>query len=68
MEDMTSALLTAKDLARLLGVSRSTIYRLARAGVIPSYRFRTLIRFDRSSVEEWLRAATRLRENIFPSV
>ena len=47
--------LTADDLARLLNVSRISIFKHAAAGRIPSFRIGTSVRFDPKSVAEWLR-------------
>jgi excisionase family DNA binding protein len=47
--------LTAADLAQLLAVSRITVFKLAKAGRIPSFRIRTCVRFDPKAVANWLR-------------
>jgi excisionase family DNA binding protein len=47
--------ITAVDLAQLLGVSRVTIFKQAKAGRIPCFRIGTCIRFDPRAVAEWLR-------------
>jgi excisionase family DNA binding protein len=46
--------ITAVDLAQLLGVSRVTIFKQAKAGRIPCFRIGTCIRFDPRAVAEWL--------------
>ena len=56
-------LLRAPDVAQILNVQISTVYSLARRGLIPHVRLnehsrRPLIRFRRSDVEELLRAKT----------
>ena len=48
--------LTAKQLAAVLAVSRIVIYRLAKAGRIPSFKVGTCVRFDPKAVAAWLRA------------
>ena len=48
--------ITAEPLARLLGMSRITIYKLAKAGRIPSFRIGSAVRFDPSAVARWLEA------------
>jgi excisionase family DNA binding protein len=60
------SLLTARDIARLSGVSRSLIYRSARSGALPCIRIGRLRRFRADDVELWLarserRCARRLR-------
>lgn len=54
IERMNHAL-TADDVAKLLSVSRITIFKQAKAGRIPSFRIGTCVRFDPKSVAEWLR-------------
>lgn len=54
---------SADDVARRLGVSRETVYRLANEGKIPG-AFRVggtdrLLRFDARKVEDWIRARQR---------
>ena len=39
-------LLTAKELSELTGINQNTIYRLARKGEIPYYKFGNAIRFN----------------------
>jgi excisionase family DNA binding protein len=48
--------LTAVELARLLSVSRITIFKHAKAGRIPSFRIGTAVRFDPRAVATWLRS------------
>lgn len=47
--------LKAGELAKLLGVTRQHIYKMAAAGAIPSFRVGTAVRFDPKQVAEWLR-------------
>ena len=47
--------LTAKQLSEMLNVSPKTIFKLARAGRIPSFRIGTAVRFDARLVIDWLR-------------
>jgi excisionase family DNA binding protein len=47
--------LTANELASMLTVSRITIFKQAKAGLIPSFRIGTCVRFDPTSVARWLR-------------
>jgi len=47
--------MTAEELARLLGVSKITIFKQAKAGRIPSFRIGTCVRFDPKAVANWLR-------------
>lgn len=54
--ERTGHALTADELARVLSVSRITIFKQAKAGRIPSFRIGTCVRFDPKTVAEWLRA------------
>lgn len=47
--------LQAPELARILGIHRITVYKLAAAGEIPSFRIATAVRFDPRVVAKWLR-------------
>jgi len=47
--------LRASELAELLAVSRITVFKLAKAGRIPSFRVGTCVRFDPRAVAQWLR-------------
>jgi excisionase family DNA binding protein len=52
---MTERLLTARDVAELVGLSTETILRRYRAGEIPGFRLASnVLRFDRAEVEAWL--------------
>jgi excisionase family DNA binding protein len=53
LESMDHAL-TADELGRLLSISRATIFRMAKAGRIPSFRIGTCVRFDPRVVAKWL--------------
>ena len=46
----TQRLLDADELASVLNVSREAVWRLARSGIIPSYRAGRLYRFDLAAV------------------
>lgn len=47
-------LLSPADVAKLLGIKRSTVYELARAGRIPSIRIGRAVRFLRADLEAWI--------------
>ena len=38
--------LTAKQLAELLNINRKTVFKMAKAGRIPSFRVGSAVRFD----------------------
>ena len=47
--------LTAPELARILGIHRITVYKLATAGEIPSFRIASAVRFDPRAIARWMR-------------
>jgi excisionase family DNA binding protein len=46
--------LKAGELAKLLGVTRQHIYKMAATSAIPSFRIGAAVRFDPKQVAEWL--------------
>lgn len=53
--EQTGHALTANELAGILGISHVTIFKRAKAGLIPSFRIGTCVRFDPFTVAKWLR-------------
>ena len=50
-----SALLSVKDVARLLGCSSRHIYRMSDIGKMPRpVRLGSLVRWNRSALEQWI--------------
>lgn len=47
--------LNVEQVAELLGVSEKKIYRLSAAGVLPSFRVGSAVRFDGQDMADWLR-------------
>jgi excisionase family DNA binding protein len=47
--------MTANEVAAFLAVSPITVYKMAKAGRLPSFRVGTAVRFDPRVVAEWLR-------------
>lgn len=47
---------TVEEVARFLGVTRDTIYRMARRGRIPGIRLGRIWRFPQEVILEWLAA------------
>ena len=54
IEEMKWAM-NAGEIAELLALSPITVYKLAKAGRLPSFRIGTSVRFDPRAVAEWLR-------------
>jgi excisionase family DNA binding protein len=51
--------LTAKQLAGILNISPKTVFKMAKAGRIPSFRVGSAVRFDARHVIDWLRKQRR---------
>ena len=51
--------LTAKQLAGMLNISPKTVFKMAKAGRIPSFRVGSAVRFDARHVIDWLRKQRR---------
>jgi excisionase family DNA binding protein len=47
---------TAEQLAKILECSVQQVYKMAKAGNLPSYRLGTLIRFDPKLTAAWLQS------------
>jgi excisionase family DNA binding protein len=47
-------LLTVNEVAKLLRVSNTSIYRLAENGLLPFYRLRGYLRFDIKDINKFL--------------
>lgn len=52
--DEPKANLSVKEAAEFLGLSTDTVYRLAREGRVPHWRFGTRVLFNRAVLEEWV--------------
>jgi excisionase family DNA binding protein len=53
---MSGKLLTADDVAELLGVPRSWVYEQSRLGRIPTVTLGRYRRYRREAIDEWVRA------------
>ena len=51
---MTGSLLTAADVAKLLGVPTSWVYEASRAGRVPTVTLGRYRRYRREAIEAWL--------------
>lgn len=55
----TDRLLTAEEVAEILGMRVDYIYALSRRGQIPHLRFGRTLRYRAEAIDAWLRAAER---------
>ena len=51
--------LNAKQLAQMLNISPKKVFKLAKAGRIPSFRVGSAVRFDAKLIIDWLRKQQR---------
>ncbi len=56
---LLSPLLTAKQVATLLGVSEKSVYRWSELGALPSVRLGRAVRFDPAEVQAFIDAGRR---------
>jgi excisionase family DNA binding protein len=56
---VTERLLTAEDVAELIGMRVDYVYRLAREDRIPHLRFGRVLRFRSKAIEAWLEESER---------
>lgn len=55
MSGSNGSLLTADDVARILGVTRDHVYALSRRREIPTITLGRVRRYRREAIERWLR-------------
>lgn len=51
---MDEGLITAEQVAKMLGVSRTWVFARAKSGELPSYRLGKHVRFSREAITAWL--------------
>lgn len=54
MTDESPLLFRVEEAARMLGVSRATLYKLIDAEALPTVRFGKSVRVPRKALEEWV--------------
>lgn len=50
----SNRLISVEEVAKYLGISKRTVYRLHEAGQLPAYRIGRLLRFKEGEIEEYL--------------
>lgn len=60
--DRRPTIMTVKEVAKYLRMHMTSVYRLAKAGVLPAHRVGGSWRFKKTEIEEWLKN----RSNIQP--
>ena len=56
METMETSLLTAQDVAAMLGVPASWVYAQSRTGHIPTVKLGRYYRYRRDAITAWIEA------------
>jgi excisionase family DNA binding protein len=52
--------LTVEEVANLLKIHRTTVYRMLKSGELPAFKIGSDWRFNRVHIEEWLKSRTQL--------
>ena len=52
---MIKKVMTAEELAVYLQFNRTTIYKMARDGMIPAIKFENVWRFSKDAIDAWLK-------------
>lgn len=55
-EETRPTIMTVSELAKYLRLHEQTVYRMAKEGSIPSYKVGNRWRFDKPSIDVWLRS------------
>jgi excisionase family DNA binding protein len=55
--------LTVEEVADLLKVHRTTVYRMLKSGELPAFKIGSDWRFNRVRIEEWLKSRTQPPED-----
>lgn len=50
----SSLMMTLEEVAKYLRLHRTTVYRLAREGVIPGFKIGSQWRFNKTRVDQWM--------------
>lgn len=53
--DRRPTIMTVKEVAKYLRMHMTSVYRLAKAGVLPAHRVGGSWRFKKGEIEEWLK-------------
>ena len=58
--DQAGTIMTVHNVAKYLRLSEAKIYRMARTGGLPAFRIGKTWRFNKNSIDEWIREKTAL--------
>lgn len=55
-EPVSRGYYTPEELAEFLAISKSTVYRMVYQGILPAYKIKGVLRFDRNEVKQFIQA------------
>jgi excisionase family DNA binding protein len=58
--DSAGGIMTVHHVAKYLRLSEAKVYRMARTGELPAFRIGKTWRFDKRSIDDWIREKTEL--------
>ncbi len=59
MSDPMGGIMTVHHVAKYLRLSEAKIYRMARTGGLPAFRIGRTWRFNKGTIDDWIRERTR---------
>ena len=58
--DASGGIMTVHHVAKYLRLSEAKIYRMARTGGLPAFRIGRTWRFNKGTIDDWIREKTRM--------
>lgn len=55
-EETRPTIMTVNELAKYLRLHEQTVYRMAKEGTLPSYKVGNRWRFDKPTIDTWLKS------------
>lgn len=55
-EETRPTIMTVNELAKYLRLHEQTVYRMAKEGAVPSYKVGNRWRFEKATIDSWLRS------------
>ena len=62
MLERRPTVMTLAEVARYLRINRSTVYRMARDGTLPSWKLGNVWRFKKEAIERWIATTQRAQQ------
>ncbi len=61
-QERRPTIMTLEEVARFLRLNKSTIYRMAREGMLPAWKLGNVWRFKKEAIEDWIVNSQRAHE------